>query len=317
MARPASSALVEIISGTICYVVIAHLLHAPTNLLGALPSICLSLVTSSWVQNRDTMDACRNDQCFETRKNSAKREQPGATGDRMYGKQPQWICYEPDGTERLCAPHRPAAAPAEEDALAEAEPLLVAVGSTNPVKVASATAAFAKAFATAKVAATGYDVASGVSDQPHGDEETRTGACTRARAALEADAAADYGVGLEGGVVEAACEPGGLESVAWMAVVRRRDGRLSVSRTASFLLPPRVTRLLRGLEPGFRKLELGDADDVVFKDVGSKRKGGAIAKVTHGLLDRSAYYEHALICALVPFVHDDSGLYDGAAAPPS
>ncbi|KAH8072685.1 hypothetical protein JL721_3328 [Aureococcus anophagefferens] len=59
-------------------------------------------------------------------------------------------------------------------------------------------------------------------------------------------------------------------------------------------------------------MELGDADDVVFSDVGSKRKGGAIAKVTHGALDRSGYYEHALICALVPFLHDATGLYDDA-----
>ena len=187
--------------------------------------------------------------------------------------------------------------------------LRVAVGSTNPVKVASVKAAFAKSFGAAVVTSS-HDVASGVSDQPYGDLETRTGALERAAAALRADADADYAVGLEGGVVDAA--QGGLESVAWMAVTRRRDGRRNVARTASFLLPPRVTRLLRGEEPGYDKMELGDADDVVFSDVGSKRKGGAIAKVTRGALDRSGYYEHALICALVPFLHDATGLYDDA-----
>ena len=43
------------------------------------------------------------------------RPQPGATGDRMFGKQPQWICYEPDGTERRCAPQRPEAPREEEE----------------------------------------------------------------------------------------------------------------------------------------------------------------------------------------------------------
>ena len=104
---------------------------------------------------------------------------------------------------------------------------------------------------------------------------------------------------------------GGLDSVGYMAIVRVRDERTSYARTASFPLPPRVARLLKGEEPGHPKMELGAADDLVFNDINSKQKGGAVAKVTHGLLDRAAYYEHALLCALAPFLHDDSGLYDG------
>ncbi|KAH8044520.1 hypothetical protein JL722_14640 [Aureococcus anophagefferens] len=184
--------------------------------------------------------------------------------------------------------------------------LRVAVGSANPVKVASVKAAFAKSFGAAVVTSS-HDVASGVSDQPYGDLETRTGALERAAAALRADADADYAVGLEGGVVDAA--QGGLESVAWMAVTlaprpaaTSRDGVVPAAA---------LTRLLRGEEPGYDKMELGDADDVVFSDVGSKRKGGAIAKVTRGARP-SGYYEHALICALVPFLHDATGLYDDA-----
>ena len=63
---------------------------------------------------------------------------------------------------------------------------------------------------------------------------------------------------------------------------------------------------MRGSPP----MELGDADDAVFKDTNSKQKGGTIGKCTHGLIDRTKYYEHALLCALVPFVHDGSNLYD-------
>ena len=82
--------------------------------------------------------------------------------------------------------------------------LNVAVGSCNPVKVEAVRRAFAAAFPDSEVTVSKHDVPSGVSDQPRGEEETRLGAQQRARGALAAAAAADYGVGLEGGVVDAA-----------------------------------------------------------------------------------------------------------------
>ena len=120
--------------------------------------------------------------------------------------------------------------------------------------------------------------------------------------------------------------------------------RWGIARTGSFALPPRITALMKG-EGGKPPLEcaparhpgalarvhqharelvtrssharlgvcgrLGDADDAVFADTNSKQKGGTVAKVTKGMIDRTAYYEHALHLALVPFVHDEStpGLY--------
>ena len=95
--------------------------------------------------------------------------------------------------------------------------------------------------------------------------------------------------------------------------------RMSVEHTASFVLPPRVERLVRGQEPGHDKLELGAACDLVFNETNSKQQGGTVGAVTRGLLDRTAYYEHAIVCALAPFLHDNSGLYNYAvaAAPPA
>ena len=72
-----------------------------------------------------------------------------------------------------------------------------------------------------------------------------------ARGALLAETGADYAVGIEGGVVGEV----GLRSVAYVAIRRSRDGWESVEHTASFELPPRVARLLRGEEPGHDKLE--------------------------------------------------------------
>ncbi len=194
-------------------------------------------------------------------------------------------------------------------------PLRIAVGSKNPVKLAAVRQAFFRAFPDRPLVCVGHDVPSGVSDQPWGHAETRMGALQRARGALLAETGADYAVGIEGGVVGEVS----LRSVAYVAIRRSRDTRYSVEQTASFALPPRVARLLRGQEPGHGKLELGAACDLVFNETNSKQQGGTVGALTRGLIDRTTYYEHAVVCALAPFLHDDSGLYDdaAAAAPPA
>ena len=195
-------------------------------------------------------------------------------------------------------------------------PLRIAVGSKNPVKLAAVRQAFFRAFPDRPLVCVGHDVPSGVSDQPWGHDETRKGAFGRQSGALRAETGADYAVGIEGGVVDVF---DGLRSVAYVAIRRSRDSWESVEHTASFKLPPRVERLLRGQEPGHGKLELGAACDLVFNETNSKQRGGTVGAVTRGLLDRTAYYEHAIVCALAPFLHDGSGLYNYAvaAAPPA
>ena len=203
------------------------------------------------------------------------------------------------------------------------KPIVVAVGSKNPVKVNSVKNAVSAAFGGRIVDCHSFDVPSGVPDQPWGDDETRQGALARAQAAHEAFCAAhssapDFAVGLEGGVGEdklADAHPtvGGLKSVvscfAFMAVLSAGPGlaspRWGVARTASFALPPKIVQLMRGEPP----MELGDADDKVFSDINSKQKGGTVGKLTKGLIDRTAYYEHALLCALSTFMHDDTDLF--------
>jgi non-canonical (house-cleaning) NTP pyrophosphatase len=75
----------------------------------------------------------------------------------------------------------------------------IAIGSTNPVKCSATRAVLTPLFPDAEYVC--RDVPSGVSVQPWGDVETRTGALNRARAALE-QTGADLAVGLEGGVQE-------------------------------------------------------------------------------------------------------------------
>ena len=131
------------------------------------------------------------------------------------------------------------------DAAAFASVRLVAVGSTNPVKLAAARAVIGRVAAGARVES--VKVSSTVSDQPFGDEETIRGAVARARRA-RAELEGELGIGLEGGVVDV---NGSMRTCAWAAVVDRA-GREGVGGSLAMPLPDAVARLIRdeGLELG-------------------------------------------------------------------
>ena len=166
---------------------------------------------------------------------------------------------------------------------------LVAVGSTNPVKIGAARAVIGRVAPSARVE--GISVSSTVRDQPWGDEETIRGARSRAVAAREA-LGADLGLGLEGGVVE---DDDGLRTCAWAVVV---DGRAREGRGGSLAmpLPPVVAELVRG------GLELGHAMDRVAGTHNVKQAEGAVGLLTRGLIDRQRAYEALITYALAPFL---------------
>ncbi|MBZ0300046.1 MAG: DUF84 family protein, partial [Anaerolineae bacterium] len=136
----------------------------------------------------------------------------------------------------------------------------------------------------------GVAIDSGVSDQPMSDEETYQGAFQRAAQAEKTVPEADFWVGIEGGLEE---RHGELHGVAWILV--RGAGRLGQSRTATFVLPDEVAQLVR------QGYELGHADDLVFRRSNSKQANGSVGILTDDVLDRTIYYEHAVILALIPF----------------
>ncbi|MCU0624985.1 MAG: inosine/xanthosine triphosphatase [Gemmatimonadaceae bacterium] len=174
------------------------------------------------------------------------------------------------------------------DALAACR--LVAVGSTNPVKVAAVRAVLARCAPAAVVY--GVGVPSGVPDQPWGDDETRRGAESRARGALAA-AGADLAVGLEGGVVR---EPdGAVRSCAW-AVAVDRGGVLGTGGSLAMPLPRAVVARLEAGE------ELGHAMDAVARTSGTKHGLGAVGLLTAGLIDRQGAYETLVTYALAPWL---------------
>lgn len=166
----------------------------------------------------------------------------------------------------------------------------IAVGSTNPVKLGAARNVIRRLVPSAEV--TPVAVASGVPDQPWGDDETIRGALARARAARDA-AGAQLGIGIEGGVV--AQPDGGVRTCAWAAVVSA-DGREGIGGSLSLQLPDEVAALVRG------GVELGHAMDAITGQRDVKRGAGAVGILTAGLVTREQAYETLVAYALVPFL---------------
>lgn len=166
----------------------------------------------------------------------------------------------------------------------------IIVASKNPVKIQATLVGFTKMFPDEKFDIEGISVGSGVKDQPLTDEETLKGAENRARNAMKTYLKADYYVGIEGGI-----EPKGKEiyTFAWVAIVS--ENIVGKGKTASFLLPPRVVKLVKS------GIELGDAMDEIFAKENSKQNEGAIGILTDGVIDRANLYAPAVITALIPF----------------
>ncbi|HRH23462.1 MAG TPA: inosine/xanthosine triphosphatase [Candidatus Magasanikbacteria bacterium] len=167
----------------------------------------------------------------------------------------------------------------------------VIVASKNPVKINSAQLAFQKMFPNDEFECTGLSVASGVPDQPIGDEETLQGAINRAERASQEISNADFWVGMEGGIQKRRDE---MEVFAWM-VVKSRDGMLGKGRTGTFFLPKPIIELIN------QGIELSVADDQVFGRNNSGKKNGATGLLTGDVIDRTEYYIHAMVLALIPF----------------
>src|SRR5262245_18355786 len=130
---------------------------------------------------------------------------------------------------------------------------IFAVGSENPVKVGCVAEVIAEYWPAAR--AVGVSTDSLVSAQPKTDDEIFTGALNRAEQALRKVDSAQYGVGIEGGILDTA---DGMWAFAWVVIVDA-GGRTGKGKTGHFLLPEGVARMVR--EEG---VELGEADDRFF-----------------------------------------------------
>lgn len=168
----------------------------------------------------------------------------------------------------------------------------IIIASLNPAKIAAAQQALDRLFPAVRFSLTGVSVPSGVSAQPFSDEETRLGACNRARAARQAYPDADLWIGMEGGVERRHRQ---LQTFAWIQVLGQ--GLDNGARSASLTLPPFVAEALEQGE------ELGEAMDRLFQLTNCKQAGGAIGVLTQDALSRTQVYSDTLILALAPLLN--------------
>jgi len=165
----------------------------------------------------------------------------------------------------------------------------IAVGSTNPVKIAAVKAVVMRVWPAATVIGAAVDP--GVPVQPLTDEEAIAGAMNRARLALAATGA-DLGVGLEGNTVDTAH---GMYTTAWVVGVAQ-DGSVSIGAAGRLPLPEAVAQAIRAGR------ELGPLMDEVAGQHNTKQKQGAVGILTAGLVTRQQALEVAVTFALARFV---------------
>jgi inosine/xanthosine triphosphatase len=190
----------------------------------------------------------------------------------------------------------------------------VCVGSAKAPKIEAVRSAV-EAFAPG-VVVEGVAVDSGVPEQPVGLDEIATGARNRARRALAASGSpCELAFGIEDGLIEVTL--GGAISVFNVGCALVTDGvRESIGLTSGFAYPPDCTT--PALE---RRADIGSVFDRVWRDyrlasgdrpasgngpedeAPSGAGPGNIGKLTLGVLPRSEYGRHAVVCALVRFLH--------------
>ncbi|MGJ3233560.1 MULTISPECIES: inosine/xanthosine triphosphatase [Marivirga] len=166
----------------------------------------------------------------------------------------------------------------------------IIIASKNPVKIEATQAGFHRMFKNESFVFEGISVPSEVRDQPMSNKETLDGARNRAKNAKDQFPNAEYWVGIEGGIHD---DVFGMQAFAWIVILSNE--KLSQAQTAIFYLPEPIANMVRG------GVELGAADDQYFGRSNSKQKDGAVGILTKGEIDRKAYYEHAMVMALIPF----------------
>jgi inosine/xanthosine triphosphatase len=174
---------------------------------------------------------------------------------------------------------------------------IIAVGSSNPVKVQAAEQVAIEYFGSlAKVVS--YSVSSNVSHMPMSTEETRLGAKNQAKAAFNL-AKSEFkdrkilGVGAEGGITK-------IEGKWYMnGTTFATDGVTEAFGGESLVLLPKliVDKINGGL------VELGHVIDDITGEKNTKHKGGAIAILTNQKVQRVDLFKLSLFEAFSPWVH--------------
>ena len=172
---------------------------------------------------------------------------------------------------------------------------VVAVGSTNPVKVEAVKEGFERVLGTVDVV--GVNVDSGVSSHPIGLEETYLGALNRAKNAFER-VQCSYGVGIEAGLIKVG------EHYIDIHVCVVYDGfKETVGFSQGFEYPKIVAdKVLNGIEGGKIAEKISG-----IKDIG--KNIGLVGYLTDNNVTRKDLCRESVIMALIPRMLKNAHLY--------
>ena len=194
------------------------------------------------------------------------------------------------------------------------------MGTENAAKLAAVRSAFASFVDEIEVL--GARVESGVSEQPVGLEEIVSGARNRAHAALRAGPC-QLAVGIEDGLVElpsTGLDRAGARSDSALnigAAIVTDGERDEVGLSAAFAYPPDCLEQALASRTPIGALFDARWSAYVGEEAAlpSGRSIGNVGKLSLGALTRSEYGRHAVLCALLPFLHP--GLYAGPDSSPA
>lgn len=163
------------------------------------------------------------------------------------------------------------------------------VGSTNPVKTNAVTLAAVEQWPEVEVF--GYEVASGVNEQPMSDTETKQGAINRAKKVFNlglasltqkpTDKISVLGIGLEGGVF--VDDEDQMWTTVWAAVIDQL-GEIFLANGARF----KVAKIVA--DDIVRGQEMGPIISNYFNGRSVKTQEGLIGIVTENFVDRTEEY---------------------------
>lgn len=166
----------------------------------------------------------------------------------------------------------------------------VAIGSQNPVKISCIKKAFLAFWREKEFDFISISVPSGVNEQPKSDKECILGAKNRAKKALKM-AKTDFGVGIEGGIIETDKH---FFARAWVVIIDNK-GRIGLGSSLSAPVPSRYMNLIN------KGIELGKANDIITGVENTKHKNGYFGFISDNLITREKGYVDAVVMALARF----------------
>ncbi|NHV45399.1 MAG: inosine/xanthosine triphosphatase [Candidatus Verstraetearchaeota archaeon] len=174
--------------------------------------------------------------------------------------------------------------------------MIIAVGTSNPIKVKAVENVFSKLF---KVIVIMKPVSINIPSQPIGLDNVIRGAIERAKKALELEEKADLGIGIEAGIIPIPYTITGYMDQQFAAIADR-SGRVTIGGGPAFEYPPIVIRRVIN-----ERLEVNTIMEEITKKPKIGQKEGAIGFLSKGITNRTQITEMAVLMALIPRLNED------------